>query len=306
MGTMDEKELYELFEVTPEEAEPPAENTENEETQEGDTSTDLDEDDDPASADAAEEETSEGEASDEAATEPPHKEQTREERARHAAARRQAETQAAVDAAVAKEAERFDKAIQAIGIPNPQKGGAPFQSLKEIEEYKRNFDGRARADRLAKGTPTEEDIRAIVSEMPEVKAAVAAAKAADATEAAAFEREVEEQLRKIHELDPSIHSLADILASDSAESFSKAVRENRMNYYDAFRFVNMDKLAAVRQENARREEAARHEGKSHLKATTSRGNSAVNVPAAEMALYKQLMPEATDAEIRRHYGQYKK
>ncbi len=304
---MDGKELFDLFGLNAEEADILAEESaegeeiSNEESAEGE--------------DISNEESTEGEdaqehgspASEEDQTPPePPKEQTREERARHAAARRRAEQQAAVDAAVAKATERFDKAIQAVGIPNPQNGGNPFRSLKEIEEYKRTFDGRARAERMASGNPTEEDIRAIVSEMPEVKAAAAVAQQARAAEAVAFEREVEEQMRKIHELDPSIDSLEDILTSDCAEVFSKAVREHRMNYLDAFRFANMDKLAAMRQENARREEAARHEGKSHLKTTTSRGNGTVVVPAAEMALYKQLMPEATEAEIRRHYGQYKK
>lgn len=300
---MDEQELMDLYGLEPEED--PAEESVSEEAKEANEAEET--------AEGELEEVSSASAEDAHGEEqptPPSAVQTREERARHAAARRKAETEAAINKAVAEETARVDAAIKAVGIPNPNNGGKPFASLQEIEEYKRSFDDQARTSRMANGNTTPEDIRAIVSEMPEVKAAVAAAEKAraaeEAADRAAFERDVADQLQQIHALDPSVNTLEDILASDTAEAFVKAVREHRMNYYDAFRFVNMDKLAAVRQENARREEAARHEGKSHLKATTSRGNSVVDVPAAEMALYKQLMPEATEAEIRRHYRQYKK
>ena len=48
-------------------------------------------------------------------------------------------------------------------------------------------------------------------------------------------------------------------------------------------------------------------GKSHLNAAPpSRGEGAVTVPAAEMALYRQLNPEATETEIQAAYNKYAK
>lgn len=301
---MEEQELYDLYDLSPEEETPTDDGAKEQEiTAPAEDSTGVKEQE---VTEPAEETATEDAAPAEGETPPV---QTREERARNAAARRQAEQDAAVSRAVQEANDKFNRALQAVGIPNPYTGKA-FQSLEELEEYKQQYEGNERQARMESGNVTDEDIRAIVSEMPEVKAAAAAAEKARAAEEAAnraaFDRTVEDEMQKIRTLDPSVNTLEDIVNGENGEAFIRAVREHNMNFYDAFRWANMDKLAAARQEDARREEAARHSGKSHLTATTSRGNGGVSVPAAEMALYKSLMPEATEEEINRHYGRYVK
>ena len=281
---MDEQELYDLYGLSPEEEMPTEDGAKEQEIT------------DPAEESAAE-------------VPAAPREQSREERARFAAERRRAEQEDAVNRAVQEANDKFNRALQAVGIPNPYTGKA-FQSLEELEEYKQQYEGNERQARMESGNITDEDIRAIVSEMPEVKAAAAAAEKARAAEEAAnraaFDRTVEDEMQKIRTLDPSVNTLEDIVNGENGEAFIRAVREHNMNFYDAFRFANIDKLAAARQEDARREEAARHIGKKHLTSTVSRGDGGVSVPATEMALYKRLNPDATDEEIRRHYREYKK
>lgn len=301
---MDEQELYDLYGLSPEEETPTEDGAREQEiTDPAEDSTGVKEQE---ITDPAEETAAEDAAPKEDETPPV---QTREERARNAAARRQAEQDAAVSRAVQEANNKFNRALQAVGIPNPYTGKT-FQSLEELEEYKQQYEGNDRKERMENGTVTEEDIRAIVGEMPEVKAAAAAAERARAAEEAArreaFDRTVDDELNKIRALDPSVNTLEDIVNGENGEAFIRAVREHNMNFYDAFRFANMDKLAAARQEDARREEAARHSGKSHLTTTTSRGSGGVSVPAAEMAMYKSLNPDATEEDIRRHYGRYVK
>ncbi len=296
---MDEQELYDLYGLSPEEETPTDDGAKEQEIT------------DPAEDSTGAKEQEVTDPAEESAAKVPAapREQSREERARFAAERRRAEQEDAVNRAVADAETRFNTALHSVGIPNPYTG-KPFQTLKELEEYKSTYDESDRTERMAQGGTTPDDIRAIVAEMPEVKAAVAAAEKARAAEEAAtraaFDRTVEDELQKIHAIDPSVNTLEDIVNGENGEAFIRAVREHSMNFYDAFRFANMDKLAAARQEDARREEAARQSGKNHLTSTVSRGDGGVSVPAAEMALYKSLMPEATEAEICRHYGRYVK
>ena len=300
---MDEQELYDLYGLSPEEEIPTEDGAREQEITDPADSTGVKEQE---VTDPAEETAAEDAAPKEGATPPV---QTREERARNAAARRQAEQDAAVSRAVQEANDKFNRALQAVGIPNPYTGKT-FQSLEELEEYKQQYEGNDRKERMENGNVTEEDIRAIVGEMPEVKAAAAAAERARAAEEAAkreaFDRTVDDELSKIRALDPSVNTLEDIVHGENGEAFIRAVKEHNMNFYDAFRFANMDKLAAARQEDARREEAARHSGKSHLTTTSSRGSGGVYVPAEEMAMYKSLNPDATEAEIRRHFGDFVK
>lgn len=242
--------------------------------------------------------------------------QTKEERAKHAAARRRAER----EAAVAAERERAtaagraaaiaecDELIKGLGIKNPYNNGAVIETVEQLRSYKEQYETRGIDQRMQSGKATREDIRRIVEEIPAVKeAAEAVAKAKEAEEnarQAAFEAEVKSQIEQIHALDPTVNELEDILKMDNADEFRRAVKEHRMTYLEAFRFVNMDRLAKRQQENAARETAMRGRGKEHMKPVSSRGAGAVAVPADQMALYKAMMPDATDEEISRHYNKY--
>ena len=113
------------------------------------------------------------------------------------------------------------------------------------------------------------------------------------------EPEIEAQLKAIREMDPKIGTVADILALDTADSFRSYVHRG-LDLKDAFLLANRARLLAEADERAgeRRRKAA----KAHLQATETRGEGIHNVPAAELRLYRELLPELSEAEIRRRYN----
>ena len=113
------------------------------------------------------------------------------------------------------------------------------------------------------------------------------------------EPEIEAQLKAIREMDPKIGTVADILALDTADSFRSYVHRG-LDWKDAFLLANRERLLAEAAE--RGSELRRKAGKEHLQATSARGEGAATVPAAELRLYRELLPELSEADYRRHYN----
>ena len=113
------------------------------------------------------------------------------------------------------------------------------------------------------------------------------------------EPEIEAQLRAIRQMDPKVNDISDILAMDTAERFRAYVHRG-LDLKDAYLLANRERLLAAADERAgeRRKQA----GKAHLQATETRGEGARSVPAAELRLYRELLPELSEAEIRRRYN----
>ena len=115
--------------------------------------------------------------------------------------------------------------------------------------------------------------------------------------------EVDRQLAMIRELDPSMEDLGTILSSDIGETFRREV-DGGASFLQAYG-------RAVREKNARTAgasaaSAAKQAGKGHLAGTSTRGEGALTVPADEMRLIRECVPDATDAEIQRYYNADKK
>lgn len=115
----------------------------------------------------------------------------------------------------------------------------------------------------------------------------------------AAEPEIEAQLRRIREMDPKIATVADILALDTADSFRSYVHRG-LDFADAYLLANRERLLAEADERAG--ERRRRAAKAHLQPTETRGEGSRNVPAAELRLYRELLPELSEAEIRRSYN----
>ena len=238
--------------------------------------------------------------------------QTPEKNAKYAAARRKAEAER--DAAVAKakqeaeaEAQRvIDEAFKNSGLTNPYTK-KPITTKAEYEEYKQRFDAERKARLMKKSGMTDDEFNEFVEGLPEVKKAKEQQAAAEAAQKQAQEAQakvkVEEQLKEISAIDPTIKELKDIAKMDTYPRFYELVKKGN-SLSDAFKLANIDKLTQSTAEASRQAAVNAAAGKQHMTRTATRGAGAVSVPQDVREEYLAFNPGATDAEIAQHYNKY--
>ncbi len=117
---------------------------------------------------------------------------------------------------------------------------------------------------------------------------------------------IEAEFRKINALDPSVKSFDDLILMENAEEFAEKVRKG-YSLSDAFIITNGKKLSEKLKNQAVKATLSRLGTKQHLVSTSSAGtDSAFDVPAETYSLYKNLYPNITDKEIRKHYKKHNK
>jgi len=113
--------------------------------------------------------------------------------------------------------------------------------------------------------------------------------------------QIDRQLAEIRQEDPEMRDLNAILQSDAGPKFRELV-EKGLDFKDAYELAAKDRLASIRANRA----GAKGTGKDHLTATNQRGTGALDVPREELAWYKEINPDASDDEIRKHYNANRK
>lgn len=244
----------------------------------------------------------------------PAAQQTPEQNAQFAAARRKAEAER--DAAIAKarqeaqaEAQRtIDEAFRNSGLTNPYTK-KPITTKAEYDEYRARFEAEKKARILKKSGMSDEEFKQFVEGLPEVKQAKEAQAAAETAARQAREQQaklkVEEQLKEISALDPTIQELKDLAKMETYPKFYELVKRGN-SLTDAFKLANYDALTGRAAAAGRQAAISSAQGKQHLSPTTQRGAGAVSVPADVKAEYLAFNPGATDAEIQQHYNRYVK
>ena len=233
--------------------------------------------------------------------------------------RRREEQQAAIDAAVdaavkkAVEDERartkgqMDAFFAKAGMKNTVTG-KPITTLEEFDAWRADYDAAKLQKDLKAGKLTPEALRSAVEQTP----AIQALKKQQEQQAAADEqrRQAEAQARvnaelaEIHKLDPTINTVEDLLSMPGAKAFYDLVRKGN-SFLDAYRLANFDRLTTARAEAARQQALNNARGKDHLTGTgTPQGTGAATVPPDVKAEYLAFNPDATDAEIQKHYNRY--
>lgn len=240
--------------------------------------------------------------------------QTPEQNAKFAAARRKAEAER--DAAIAKarqdakaEAQRtIDEAFRTSGLTNPYTK-KPITSKAEYDEYRVRLEADRKARLLKKSGMSDEEFQQFVQGLPEVKQAKEAQAAAETAARQAREQQaklkVEEQLKEISALDPTIQELKDLAKMETYPKFYELVKRGN-TLTDAFKLANYEALTGRAAAASRQAAINSAQGKQHLSPTTQRGAGAVSVPADVKAEYLAFNPDATDAEIQQHYNRYVK
>lgn len=297
-----------VFDVEVPETTTGAEETEAAEPSENDTTT--------AAAQGAEEQEAaapaveETEESEQPQTEAPEQEPKTDRDAQFAAARRKAEAER--DAAIAQAKEdaqkQVDEFFKTSGLMNPYTG-QPITTRAEYEAYRERFEADQKAKLMEKAGITQEEFQAFVQGLPEVRAARQAKAEAEAAARQAREQEakarVDEQLRQIRAIDPTVKELGDLAKLDTYPKLYDMVKRG-YSILDAYRLANYDTLTQRAAEASRKAAINSVQSKQHLKATESRGGGAIPVPDSVLEEYRVLNPGATKEEIQKHYQSYMK
>lgn len=297
-----------VFDVEVPETTTGAEETEAAEPSENDTTT--------AAAQGAEEQEAaapaveETEESEQPQTEAPEQEPKTDRDAQFAAARRKAEAER--DAAIAQAKEDAQKQVDEFfknsGLMNPYTG-QPITTRAEYEAYRERFEADQKAKLMEKAGITQEEFQAFVQGLPEVRAARQAKAEAEAAARQAREQEakarVDEQLRQIQAIDPTVKELGDLAKLDTYPKLYDMVKRG-YSILDAYRLANYDTLTQRAAEASRKAAINSVQSKQHLKATESRGGGAIPVPDSVLEEYQALNPGATKEEIQKHYQSYMK
>ena len=79
-----------------------------------------------------------------------------------------------------------------------------------------------------------------------------------------------------------------------------------LDLVDAYKLANIDNLTQGMAQASRQAALNSARSKDHLSPTATRGAGAVTVPSDELALYRELNPGMSEAEIQKHYNRYLK
>ena len=252
----------------------------------------------------------ETEESEQPQAEAPEQEPKTDRDAQFAAARRKAEAER--DAAIAQAKEdaqkQVDEFFKTSGLMNPYTG-QPITTRAEYEAYRERFEADQKAKLMEKAGITQEEFQAFVQGLPDVRAARQAKAEAEAAARQAREQEakarVDEQLRQIQAIDPTVKELGDLAKLDTYPKLYDMVKRG-YSILDAYRLANYDTLTQRAAEASRKAAINSVQSKQHLKATESRGGGAIPVPDSVLEEYRVLNPGATKEEIQKHYQSYMK
>ena len=187
---------------------------------------------------------------------------------------------------------------------------APINSMDDFRAWRRDYESAEIQSELSEGRLTPEALDRAIAGSPVMQRAQELIRQSEAAARKQQEMElqarVEAELNEIGRLDPSVRSLEDVLAMPTGQAFREAV-ESGNSFLNAFKLANFERLrsdASTGAAAAARQQAVTNAGgKDHLTRTAaSRGGGSVPVPSAELAMFRSLMPDATEAEFRDFYN----
>lgn len=246
----------------------------------------------------------------EGGTEPPaRREMSPEERHRQAEARRAREAQERQAAEQLRRDQIFAEMFA--GQTNPYTG-KPITTEAEFRAYQAEKERRRQAEQLQQAGIQPETIRGIVDQQlgPVREQLMRAQMQAAQERARAVNQQAQEAIgafvKGLSAEWPEIKSMDDIAAMPTAEEFNGYVQMG-LSLDKAFYLANRKEIEA--RKIAAAKTAAIHgvAGKQHLNPVPAGGGSEpVEVPADMRDAYREMMPDATDAEIKAAYTKYLK
>lgn len=237
-----------------------------------------------------------------------------EERYRAERSRMQAEHRRQIEAVIRAERERAAGLFQAAKLKNTFTG-KDITTVEEFEAWKSDYEARQLEQAMEGGKLTPALLQQAIAGHPDVRQARELVQGwQDAQRRASQEAEqarldaakvrMDAEFAEISKLDPAVKGLGDALKAPWGKAFYDYVKKGN-SFLDAFYLSNRERLTASAAEAARQQALTQQRGKEHLTATKVQGDGAPAVPSEEMALFKELNPTATEAEIRAYYGRHR-
>lgn len=216
----------------------------------------------------------------------------------------------AIAAAARREAEaklraRDEEFVRRFGdLKNPETG-APirneadyFAALDAQERMKRNQELRDKGidpsiiDNAIKNNPVVRQAEMVLQQ----------------NQAQILQHDIEEQVKQINAIDPSIRSLEDIANNEAYADILRMV-QGGYGLFDAYRLANYDSLLGKSKAAAEQKAINQAKGKSHLTPTSSgstQGDGLEDIPESAIAKWRAFFPDATDKELREKYNRARK
>lgn len=244
-------------------------------------------------------------------TEPPaRREMSPEERHRQAEARRAREEQ---ERRTAEQQRRDEIYAELFNGQKDPYTGKPITTEAEFRAYQAERARRQQEEQLRQAGIQPETIQGIVDQqLGPIKAQMMQARMQAAQERArAVNQQAQEAIgaaiRNISAIFPEIKSLDDIAAMPTSGEFNRLIQQNKLTLEQAFYLANQKEIEARKIAAAKTAAVKGVAGKSHLNPVPAGGGSEpVEVPADMRDAYREMMPDATDAEIRTAYAKYLK
>lgn len=255
-----------------------------------------------------------GTETDTAPAEDTAQEQDAETRRRQAHGRRQRELEAQRQASEAAAQARVDSIFADMfrGQSNPYTG-QPIRSEADYRAYREADEQARRTQQLQAAGIDPETVRGLVDEAvrplrekvqrQELASMRELAQGVDAQAQESIRQGVE-SIRRLYGAE--VGSVEDIVAMPTGAQFNGYVQKG-LSIEEAYYLANRKDIDARRLGAARQAGINRASGKGHLGAVPPAGGEPPYQPTeAEKAAYRAFMPDATDAEIARAYGAYRK
>ena len=116
---------------------------------------------------------------------------------------------------------------------------------------------------------------------------------------------LDKQVAEVSKIDPDIHSVQDIEASDRYPQILAYVNNNRLSVVDAYKLVYADKLNEKKTAAVKQQAINNAKSQSHLKATDGGNNVSdglVDIPANQLSQWREWFPNKTMKELKESYN----
>ena len=237
-----------------------------------------------------------------------------DERRANAAIRRQQEEasrQAAMETERRANQARIDAAYaQAYqGQTNPYTG-RPIMSEQDFKAYQTQYQQAQQQEALAKMGIDPQALQAVVEQSPTVQGLRSElGQMKQSADAARFEQGrqlMEREVAVIAAMEPSVKTVEDVLNSEKGPEIVAMVTNKGLTLAEAYKLAYFDTLSQKRAQAAKAGAVAQGLSKGHLRASSGSGGTPgltlADIPSDTLELYRQMNPEASDAEIVKHYA----
>lgn len=123
-----------------------------------------------------------------------------------------------------------------------------------------------------------------------------------------LQRGIEEEIRQINALDPTIKSFTDLENCPNRDALLEMVQKG-YSLYDAYRLANYDQLMSRKSAAAEQKAINQAKGKSHLTPTSSgssQNDGLEDIPVSQLDKWRAFFPDASEKELKEKYNRAKR